>query len=347
MNVVIAKTLNKAKSHGLCYVALVLVLVCVGAMPSSPAPTISQDNLLSAIRLNLQADRRTISMTDRLRVTLSVEAPTAVDVSLPQVESPLGPFTVLRQEAAAPTSTAPGIQVWRKVYELEAEHSGTLTIPTLTVKVAQRPDGAAPGLTLQTDPLPITVTTLLTEDADVRAPKDIAPPVALPRRGLQPWMWVALGAALGFSALAALWWWRRRRKARATAEPQRQLAHVLALQALQDLMQSGLLQEATAERFYVRLSDIVRHYVEWRFGLQATEQTTEEFLVAVHQTGGLIGSHQALLGTFLEHCDLVKFARHRPSQADMQGVYDSATEFVQRTATEDAWVEMSVAGVEV
>lgn len=347
MNVLISKALNKIKHPvGLRHVAFTLMLVCIGATPPFSSLAAPQDDLLRAIRLSLQADRQTIGITDRLRVTLSVEAPAAVEVTLPQVESPLGSFVVLRQEAIAPSSVAPGIQLWRQVYELEAERSGTLSIPSLPVEVTQRPDGDAPSLTLQTDPLSIAVTTLLGEDADVRAPNDIAPPIALQRRGMPPWVWLGLVGVVGLCGLLGLWWLRRR-KARATVEPEQQLAHVLALQALQDLVQSGVMQASQAERFYVRLSDILRHYVEWRFGLQAAEQTTEEFLAAVHQTGGLIGSHQNLLGTFLEHCDLVKFARHQPTLADMQGAYDSATEFVQRTADEEVWVEASLAGVGV
>jgi hypothetical protein len=122
---------------------------------------------------------------------------------------------------------------------------------------------------------------------------------------------------------------------------------VLALQALGELKRAGLLSETQADIFYVRLSDILRRYVEWRFGLQAPEQTTEEFLAAVHQTGGLIGSHQALLGTFLEHCDLVKFARHQPGLDDMQQAYDSARQFIQRTADSEALVVTPPGGVGV
>jgi len=313
--------------------------------PPSPSRSAPTDDLLKAIHLNLQADRQVIGIADRLHVTLSVEAPPAVDVTLPQVESPLGPFAVVRQNPVASRSVAPDVQAWRQVYELEAGRSGELIIPPLTVRVTRRDQGDASSLTLQTAPLPITVTTLLGADADIQAPKDIAPPVVLRRRGMPPRVWVGLVAFVVLSALLGLWWWRRRRRARAAAEPQRQLAHALALQALQDLVQSGLMQETQAERFYVRLSDILRQYVAWRFGLQAAEQTTEEFLAIVHQTGGLIGSHQALLGTFLAHCDLVKFARHQPSLVDMQGAYDSAREFVQGTADTETWVEMSPSGV--
>ena len=86
------------------------------------------------------------------------------------------------------------------------------------------------------------------------------------------------------------------------------------------------------EEFYVRVSTILRRYVELRFGLRAPEQTTEEFLVSALAIGGLIAAHRDLLGTFLQHCDLVKFARHRPTPGAMEETFESAKTFVEHTA---------------
>jgi hypothetical protein len=106
----------------------------------------------------------------------------------------------------------------------------------------------------------------------------------------------------------------------------------LALEALQRLQRQDLIAQQRIEAYYVRLSTILRRYVEWRFHLRAPEQTTEEFLAAVLATGGLIATHRELLGTFLQHCDLVKFAQHRPSSEDMHQAWNSARDFVQQTA---------------
>jgi hypothetical protein len=121
-------------------------------------------------------------------------------------------------------------------------------------------------------------------------------------------------------------------------------AHALALAALEQLQRQDLIGQARIDEFYIRLSSILRRYVEWRFGLHAPEQTTEEFLTAVPVTGGLIANHRDLLDTFLQHCDLVKFARHRPTLSDMEEAFESAKNFVEHTADMHVMVAVPGAG---
>ena len=49
-------------------------------------------------------------------------------------------------------------------------------------------------------------------------------------------------------------------------------------------------------------------------------------------TGGLIAAHRDLLEAFLQQCDLVKFARHRPTHSDMEDAFASAKNFIEHTA---------------
>jgi hypothetical protein len=151
-------------------------------------------------------------------------------------------------------------------------------------------------------------------------------------------------ALCGIGLLGALWWyyWRRRRM---PAAPPRQPAHLVALEALRRLQRDDLIRQQRVEEFYVRLSAIVRHYIEWRFGLRAAEQTTEEFLAVVLTTDELIAAHRSLLSTFLEHCDLVKFARHQPTAHDMQQALASAHTFIDQTGDMQVVVAESGAGV--
>ena len=91
------------------------------------------------------------------------------------------------------------------------------------------------------------------------------------------------------------------------------------------------------------MSGILRYYIEWRFGLRAPEQTTEEFLDAMLVAGGPIAAYRELLSAFLTHCDLVKFARHQPAASDMDNVLQRAREFVEQTADPQSLVSVAVA----
>ena len=110
------------------------------------------------------------------------------------------------------------------------------------------------------------------------------------------------------------------------------------------LLDQGQFTRQRIEEFYVRVSGILRHYVEWRFGLRAPEQTTREFLDAVLVAGGPVAEHRDLLRTFLECCDRVKFARHQPTPEDMQNALQHARGFVEQTADPASLVSAQAAG---
>ena len=65
--------------------------------------------------------------------------------------------------------------------------------------------------------------------------------------------------------------------------------------------------------------------------LRAPERTTEEFLGELRGTGRLSDLQQSLLGDFLTRCDLVKFARHEPSEPELRALHDAAVRLVEET----------------
>lgn len=156
-------------------------------------------------------------------------------------------------------------------------------------------------------------------------------------KGLVPlptdwWVW-ALVALVAMTLVAvALYFLLRKKSSAPPSKAGIQLtAYDIAVQALQRLAEEDLIGRGEADRFYTRLSDIVRHYLEGHFQLHAPERTTEEFLYEVSQNSSLSQEHKGLLGAFLQECDLVKFARLRPSSADMKRALDAAERFVHDT----------------
>jgi hypothetical protein len=312
-----------------------LSALAMAAAPSPSNPTAAQPLVqrkkLGAVLLTLSTDRQTMGLADRLRLSLSVETPPEMAVIFPRVDGPLGPFTVRGQRLIDPQKTTAHTRQWLQEYILEAEHLGVLTIPPLTVTVqasGAAPTGAPQQLT--TEALAITVVPLLPDDADVTAPKDIAPPVALLRPGVPLWMWGAAGVLGSLGLVVGIWCYQRRRPTHRTIPPQS--AHVLALAALEQLWREELIAQQRVDEFHVRLSDIVRRYMAWRFGLCAPTQTTDELLAIVCTSEGCLAVHQDLLGALLWRCDLVKFARHQPTPDATQQAWESARAFVERTA---------------
>ncbi len=332
----------------LSVLACLVVLMASQAAAQQPGvaveESLEQHVAESNVIVTLAADRRSMGMADQLRVTLLVTAPPDKAVIFPEVFDRLGPFLVRNHFTPDSEILDPQIRQWQREYLLEVEDVGDLAIPSLTVTLFE--EGAAEDAVpqqLSTEPYRVVVTSILPAEADVKKPKDIAPPVELAWRGLSAWAWIIIAAALVLGVLAILWWRRAHRRRLLRGAPL-QPAHVLALAALDRLQSDDLITLQRIEEFYVRVSGILRHYIEWRFGLSAPEQTTEEFLDVTFVAGGPIAAHRDLLGAFLEHCDLVKFARHQPASDDMQNALQRARDFIEQTADPASLVSTEAAG---
>ncbi len=103
------------------------------------------------------------------------------------------------------------------------------------------------------------------------------------------------------------------------------------MNALEQLHREQLPLQGRVEEYYVRLSTIVRVYIENRFGLRAPEMTTEEFLQVASSGQALSEGHRRALQEFLMRCDLVKFARYQPSGQEAEEAWCAAQRFVQET----------------
>ena len=83
--------------------------------------------------------------------------------------------------------------------------------------------------------------------------------------------------------------------------------------------------------FYYDLSDILRHFIEDIYGINAPELTSEEFLDRLRKEESLEKAHQTLLRDFLEGADLVKYARYTPEEEVVNGSFETVSRFVEET----------------
>ena len=104
------------------------------------------------------------------------------------------------------------------------------------------------------------------------------------------------------------------------------------------LTEEDYLKTGETREYYFELSDIVRHYLENRFHLKAPEMTTDEFLNNLKSTKVLRSEHKSLLRDFLSHCDMVKFARYKPEENEIESSYESAQNLVEQTKQTDEGV---------
>ena len=313
--------------------------VPAAAAQSADAPPVVQEHSVDGVRLALEVDRQELAIDGRIRLSVQLEVPPGRLAALPDLGDQFGRFAVVVQSPAE-SSSAGGATLLRRYYDLEPEAVGDLTVPPLVVAVRDRQGGDDAAREIRTDPVPVTVMSVVPDGVDYTEPKDIAPPMSLPQPGWPVAVWAVLGIVAAAGAAAALVWRRRRPRIVAVrAQP----AHLVALAELDRLQQTELGDEERVEAIYVRLSAILRRYLGWRFGLRALMQTTEECVAGLPGAERALTPYRPVLGTLLASFDLVKFARHRPQRGDVEDALRRVREFIERTGDERVLVDPAAA----
>ena len=299
-----------------CWIAAFVLLAAFGAAGAA------QD-----LGLHMEVDTTQVHVGDPVEVRLLVDHPE--DWAVQWADSlDVAPFEVLRYEVAAPDPWPDGKGVASTaVLALTSFELGELEIPSIPIQVAG-PDGAV--RTLFTDPYRIGVVSVgLDESGDIR---EIRGPLAIARSWwlLLPWLLLAGAVAAGGLYL------QRRMQAAPAAGPVRPKTpprppHLVALEALAELERSSMLERGEVKGWHVRISEIVRAYVERQLEVPALEMTTRE-VVAGLRAAALGAEITDGFGTFLARCDLVKFARLRPGADRSRELLGAARELVEMTS---------------
>lgn len=104
----------------------------------------------------------------------------------------------------------------------------------------------------------------------------------------------------------------------------------LAMQQLQTLHEEHLCEKGQEREFYTRLTDILRSYLDARFGINAMEMTSTQIRRCLRDNEHTKMSEK-YMSRILEIADFVKFAKIRPLPEDNAGAYKSALQFVEET----------------
>lgn len=271
---------------------------------------------------------------DPVTIALRVETPEDHLVQFPPEED-FGELEILTVETSDPRPGVEGGLLWQQTISSTSYASGVVEIPALAVKYAPKPvdPDTRPVFEheLVTEPLKIEVRSALTSQDSVFEPRDITGTLMPPKEPLSPGVWAAIvGAVVGAAALLGLLIVWLRRLARRPAPPI--LPEIWALRALAELEAAGLVDRGRAKQYYYSLSEIVRVYIERKFGLAAPEMTTEEFLSTLARNSGALPYDADRLRDFLQACDLVKYAAFTPRAAEAEQALSIARAFIDATA---------------
>ncbi len=155
---------------------------------------------------------------------------------------------------------------------------------------------------------------------------DIYGPVPLKQ---QPPYLLLAGAVCLLLLISALLYWFFKKKGLRPAPPIPPWE-----KALMDLAEARTLLNPERGLLYMdRVSQILRSYIESRFAIQSTRQTTREFLQSLTAAGDSspLRTYKTELQDCLEQADMAKFAHHLPQMDNLEKMEVAVTTFVQTT----------------
>ncbi|HHS12483.1 MAG TPA: hypothetical protein ENN03_01810 [bacterium] len=279
------------------------------------------------IEVASRVNRSNVTIGDLITYTIEVIHAPDIHVEMPGLGADLEPFEIRDVRIHEPVMEKGHVRT-RRDYTIAAFVTGNFEIPPLTVRYASESDSVF--RTLNTESIAIVVESLKPdEEGDIR---DIKTPESMP---LDPRVIVRWALSGFLCAGIATWFivWLRKRK-RGAAPPEEKnpsrLIHEICLEALDELRRADLSGREQVKSYYIRLSEIIREYIEGRYFIRALEMTTSEVLAALKQAE-MKGSDFNVLERLLRTSDLVKFARWIPPEAAHHELLDAAVHWVERT----------------
>jgi len=291
----------------------------------------------SEVVVSAEVDRQTITVGDRIVYTVRAGHDKDLVVDFPQLASTWGDFEVLSQRPLQPGKGSQGRVITGKEYVITAFTVGEHTTSPLRVSYLDRQGQTQE---IETDPIRITVTSVLTGTEGVTSTldiRDLKPQAELPR----DWSWLLwaglAGLALALAILTLLWFMARRRKRARAAAPTAVVdlhpPEEIAYEELERIAGLQLVEQGHFKEHYTLTADCLRRYAEGIYGIPAMDRTSEEFYVALRRAR-VDGQQVGLFKDFLDESDLVKFARYVPPVEEAQEAVPRAWHIVDVTKPE-------------
>ncbi|MCY7410759.1 MAG: hypothetical protein LH473_10830 [Chitinophagales bacterium] len=299
----------------------------------------SQKLIAQNISATLKADSTHILIGDFLNLKLNINFSNDLIVSMPKVTDSIGHMELVKA-STIDTSINNNSTTLSQSFIVSAYDSGNYFAGPQKIYFKTK-SGAIDSLI--TDSILITVRTIAVDTS--KAFKPIKPPLEVPY-SWQEFIPLYIGGFILVASIIALILYvryrRKNRKPKIIERPKpKDLPHVWARRELKKLEEEKLWQQDEVKKYYSRLTDILRLYLEYRFNWLALESTTEEIKEQINSYSMNVEAKNLLL-KMLSNADMVKFAKIIPAPATNIKSVESAFHFIDLTEQKDLKTEEKI-----
>lgn len=253
------------------------------------------------------------------RISLKVMARTDLEIDKIKIPTPQQDFEILSRSSLPPQEQN-GETVFEEDMDIAFFKTGEFNIGPLTVQLLK---GEEVREEKETNAVPIKIKSVLTDkDKDI---KPLKSPIAIEGNPFYVLKYVLLAAAV-ILLIVFIILFIKARKRKAAAEPLPLLSPLeeLALK-IKELTGLKLPEKGKFKEFFLRLTEIIKHFLNRQYRFNAEDLTTLETMLYLegHEKDKSIVEGMAFL---LNTADLVKFAKFIPDS----GVLDDVRQRIDR-----------------
>lgn len=290
----------------------------------------------SNISVITKLDTNQILIGDQVKLSLEVVRDKTTTLAFPEVGNSISVDSVRTIEVLA-SQIDTGVQSSGMAkdiitYTLTVFDSGYYVIPPLALKY--KTAGSDSLRTILSEAMLLTVKSMeIDTAADI---KPIKEPLTLPFQLREILVEIIIGGAILLAIAAVILYFNLRKKKPVLIKKfvRKEPAHETALNKLRALDEKKLWQQGEVKPYYSELSEVIREYLENRYGFPALESTTDEIMDRI-MVSGISNKMREDLRVMLQTADLVKFAKALPLPDEHKKFMDTGVEFVKTTRTNE------------
>lgn len=228
----------------------------------------------STPEITLSVSRQSATVGDPIDLTLRLRYDNNRQLVAPVIGAQFGSLEVLKDTILAEGTDTDGRKSYVRRLRLVAFRPGSLWTPPMAGELVDSTGFATPW---QSDSLLIDIVSVIGDaDPDTLDIKALKSLYSLPESN---WIYWAISAAILALALVVWWLWRRRKHPETAGAPVPDApAWEVALHDLNELPRQIDPDTDGGRQWYFRLSEILRRYLDHRYGWNSMDETTSQIL---------------------------------------------------------------------
>jgi hypothetical protein len=286
------------------------------------------------VNVTASFDTSRIFIGDQLKFTVTVDKPSGLNLNIQHFKDTIWKNIEIVSGPFVDSLTASGrVKIVQK-YLVTTFDSGFYMVPPVYAEMK-----SASGLKrFYSEYSVLEVIRVKTAPQDTTAKIfDIIKPYRAPLTLGEIFPWLLLTLLIAIIVWAAIRYLRKLKNSRegvkVVVDPDP--AHIIAFHELEKLKEEKLWQKGELKKYYTRLTEILRQYLENRYRVYSLELTTTETLDELVKTGFRKDASYNQLKSILTGADLVKFAKYIPEPSENDLRFQQSWDFVRVTKEEE------------